>query len=311
MIGPARVSITVPCYRNLAQARRCVASILDQSFTDFELTLLDDGASDEYRDYAAGLGDARVRYHRNLERLGAMANMFKALRSGDAEYTFAFHEDDLVGRGFLAAAVAILDRDPSCGFVAARLREFKEEPSPAELAQAAASDAYDRLAAPVDLVRAILRGAEPMFGSVVYRRVALDGVVAALDDYGPLVDRPFLMALMAHWSAALLHDPLVWYRHHPNHGRHEGMSADQIVRLFRLYRATLPQPLSREDRSLFYRYSGHWLFALYELTPDHQRPAFGRFLARVWMEGLYQARWRGRFGLRVLRQAVLGRRSSA
>ena len=44
---------------------------------------------------------------------------------------------------------------------------------------------------------------------------------------------------------------------------------------------------------------------------QERQVAFGRFLARVWMEGLYQARWRGRFGLRVLRQAVLGRRSSA
>src|SRR4051812_14439051 len=46
------VSIQVPCYRQLVQARRCVDTILSQSFTDFELTLVDDGASDEYQEFA-------------------------------------------------------------------------------------------------------------------------------------------------------------------------------------------------------------------------------------------------------------------
>jgi glycosyltransferase involved in cell wall biosynthesis len=305
-----RVSITVPCYHNLAQARRCVASILAQSFTDYELTLLDDGASDEYRDYAAAIGDARVRYRRNPERLGAMRNMFQAIAAGTGEYTLAFHEDDLLGRHFLAAAVAILDRDPSCGFVCARLREFNDEAS-ADLEVTPGPAACDRWQTPADFVRAILGGAEPMFGSVVYRRAALDGAVPAHTEYGTLVDRPFLIDVTRKWSGAQLRDPLVWYRGHPDNARHAGMSADHIVHLFAFYRSTLPQPLSQEDRALFYTYSGYWLFRLYDLTPDHQRPAFGRFLARVWSAGLYQAKWRGRFGFRLLQQAVLGRPSSA
>ena len=46
--------------------------MLAQSVEDFEITLLDDGASDEYRDYVRDLGDARVRYQRNPTRRGAM-----------------------------------------------------------------------------------------------------------------------------------------------------------------------------------------------------------------------------------------------
>jgi len=57
---------------------------------------------------------------------------------------------------------------------------------------------------------------------------------------------------------------------------------------------------------LFYTYSGHWRFALDDLTPDDRRPWFGRFLSRVWSHGLYEPRWRGRFGLRQLQRALLG-----
>jgi glycosyltransferase involved in cell wall biosynthesis len=305
------VSINVPCYRQLALARRCVDSILAQSFHDFELTLIDDGESDEYRDYVQGLGDARVRYHRNPSRLGAMSNMFQAIGAGTGRYSFAFHEDDLLSREFLASAVAILEAHPSCGFVAAELREFTVEPSAEELGAGTVRPSYDLFESPADFLRAILRGIEPMFGSVVYRREALAGVPAEHDAYGTLVDRPFLLSILRRWSAAVIHDPLVHYRHHPDATRHKGMSADHVLRLFTAYRSTLPQPLNAQDQALFYTYSGYWLFALYDLTPDDRRPSFSRFLYRVWASRLYQPRWRGRFGLRLIQRALLGQPRAA
>jgi glycosyltransferase involved in cell wall biosynthesis len=305
------VSITVPCYHNLAQARRCVSSILAQSWDEFELTLIDDGASDEYRDYVETLRDPRVRYRRNPSRLGAMRNMFQAIAAGSGTYTLAFHEDDLLGAHYLATAVGILEREKSVGFVAAQLREFQNEPSAEQLGTTADPPTYDLFASPADFLRGIFDGLEPMFGSVVYRRAALAGVLPEHDEYGTLVDRPFLMAIMKRWAGAIVRDPLVWYRHHADTVRHEGMSADHIVALFSFYRSTLPAPMSPRDRALFYTYSGYWLFALYDLTPDDRRPSFGRFLWRVWRGGLYQPQWRGRFGLRLLQRAVLGEGPSA
>jgi glycosyltransferase involved in cell wall biosynthesis len=306
-----RVSINIPCYHQLAQARRCIETVLAQSFGDFEVTLLDDGASDAYRDYVQALADPRVRYHRNPVRLGAMRNMFEALVSGRGGYVLAFHEDDLLGRHFLSAAVGILDAHPSCGFVAAELREFDADPSDEQLAAPAQAEAFDLFATPADLLRAILGGVEPMFGSVVYRREALAGVPVEHDAYGTLVDRPFLLAIMRQWSAAVLRDPLVWYRRHPDTVRHQGMHADHILRLFTLYRSLLSQPLGDDDQKLFYQFSGYWLFTLYDLTPDDQRPAFARFLYDVWHQGLYQPRWRGRFGLRLIQRALLGERAAS
>src|SRR5471032_3140904 len=155
------VSINIPCYRQLAEARRCLESVLSQTLGDFELTLYDDGESDDYREYVASLGDARVRYHRNPERLGAMRNMFHAVHAGSAKYTLAFHEDDLLNRHFLASAVSILETHPSCGFVAAQLREFTDEPSPAQLAAASNGPSYDLFESPGDFLRGILGGLEP------------------------------------------------------------------------------------------------------------------------------------------------------
>src|SRR5579864_1927588 len=133
----------MPCYRQLNYARRSVAAILAQTFTDFELTLLDDGGSDDYAQFVASLGDPRVRYHRHPARLGAMRNMFEAIIFGRGKYTLAFHEDDLMSRGYLSAAVSILEGQPACAFVAGQLQEFRTEPSATDLARAGDDREYE------------------------------------------------------------------------------------------------------------------------------------------------------------------------
>jgi glycosyltransferase involved in cell wall biosynthesis len=301
------VSIAVPCYRQLEPAKRCIATILAQSFRDFDLTLTDDGASDEYRAYVESLGDPRVRYVRNAMRLGAMKNMFGAIAAGRAKYTLAFHEDDLLAEGYLAAAVGILERQPACGFVAAELREFRDEPPPADLARVAASPAHEVFSTGADFLRAVFRGLEPMFGSIVYRRDAIAGVEPELTHYGTLADRPYLLSIMRRWSAAIVREPLAWYRAHLHEdGRHQAMTVEHILRLFRTYRSTLPPVLNARDQALFFSYSGYWLIALYHLVPARARPSLRSFLFQAWREGLYDPRWRGRSGYKQALKAVLG-----
>ncbi len=304
---PPLVSVTVPCYGQAALARRGLETILAQTLPDLELTLLDDGPSDDYRDLAASLRDPRVRYRPNPERLGAMANMFRAIHTGRGRYALAFHEDDLLGRHYLATAVDLLERHPRCGFVAAELREFTAEPSEAELAAAPTGPAPEWYAGPADFVRALCRGRNPMFGSVVYRRRALASAEAAHDRYGTLVDRPFLLSILRAHEAALVAAPMAWYRRHgAGDTRHRGMSAAHILRLFSAYRAALPAPLGAEDREALYAFAGYWLVALYALLPARGRPPLGWFLWRAWRAGVWDPRWQRGYGRRQVLKAVLG-----
>jgi glycosyltransferase involved in cell wall biosynthesis len=303
------VSVSLPCYRQLAFVRRAVDSIRAQTYANLEITLFDDGASDDYKEYVESLGDPRVRYHRNEERLGAMKNMFAAITAGRGDYTMAFHEDDLLSKGYIAAAVGILQTNPSCGFVACQLNEFIQDPPPSVLTSEVPHPAYEKFATSADVVRGILRGtADPMFGSVVYRRAALGGVVADHDRYATLVDRPFLLSIVERgWTAAVIREPMVWYRQHQRDGdtRHLAMTSTHVMQLLDTYRSKLPGRLTKEDRALFFSYSGYWLFELYRLTPPDQRPPVWRFLFDAWRKGLYDPRARGRLGLRQIQRALL------
>jgi glycosyltransferase involved in cell wall biosynthesis len=303
------VSINIPCYRQLNYARRCLDAIRAQTFRDFEVTLYDDGESDEYRDYVSGLGDARVRYHRNPVRLGAMRNMFHAITAGSGRYTMAFHEDDLIGSEYLETAVGILEADRSCGFVGAEVQQFDEEPSPREMERPIAASQVERYADGAAFVRALTRGVNPMFASIVYRRAALDGIVPAHDEYATLVDRAFLLDILSRSSAAIVRGATVWYRAHgEGDRRHAAMAPEHILRLFARYRAALPADLTDADRRLFYDFSGYWLFTLHRLVPDEARWPLRRFALRAWRERLYNPRWsRGVARKQLLAGVVTGR----
>jgi glycosyltransferase involved in cell wall biosynthesis len=308
--GSPLVSVNVPCYRQLPLARRALDSIRAQSFANLEITLIDDGGSDEYRDYVASLRDPRVTYRRNPERLGAMRNMLAAIAAGRGDYTMAFHEDDLLSAGYIEEAVGILESRPRCGFVACELREFASDPPDAELRARVPHPAYEMFASREDFVRGILRGVNPMFGSVIYRRSALSGVDAELDRFATLVDRPYLLSIMNRdWSAAVVREPLVWYRRHTDASRHLEMTTEHVLRLLRVYRDCLPSHWNSGDRASFFSFTGYWLFELYRLTPPSNRPAVWRYLLRAWRNGLYNPRARGRFGLRQMQRALLNRTS--
>ena len=298
---PPLVSIAIPCYHQLEHARRAVDSLLAQTLRDFEITLLDDGGSDEYRDYVASLGDGRVRYERNASRLGAMRNMFRAITAGRGTYSMAFHEDDLLGSHYLATAVRFLDDHPGCGFVGGELRQFEAEPSADALATSAERPTIVPFASGAEFLRGVFRGVEPMFASIVYRRAALAGLAVDHEEFATLVDRPFLLRILEKWSGAVIRDPLVWYRKHGGvDDRHLAMNAEHILRLFAVYRAAFPERLCREDRALFYGYTGYWLFTLYDLVPPDARPALRPFVFRAWRKGLYSPRWSRGYGRKRL-----------
>jgi glycosyltransferase involved in cell wall biosynthesis len=305
------VSVNVPCYDQLDLARRCVDSILAQSFERFELTLIDDGAGDAagaYQEYVTSIHDARVRYQRNPVRLGAMRNMFGALTVGRGKYVLAFHEDDLLGPRYLETAVDWLERHPRCGFVACTIREFHGEPPVADAATG--EPVWRAFADGADFLRGIFRGVDPMFGSIVYRRRALEGVEPQHDAFASLVDRPFLLSILERWSCAVITaPPMAWYRRHGDGDvRHLAMNPDHVLRLFERYLATLPRPLSDEDRLLFHGYSGYWLFALFALVPPGERTSIRQFLLRAVGKRLYSLESARRSGRkRFLSGVVLNR----
>ena len=96
------ISVIVPVYKAEEYLYRCVDSILAQSYTDFELLLIDDGSPDNSGvicdEYAAK--DARVRvFHKENGGVSSARNL--GLANARGEWITFIDADDYIESGFL------------------------------------------------------------------------------------------------------------------------------------------------------------------------------------------------------------------
>src|SRR5487761_652260 len=88
-----RVSVTIPCYNSAPFIRETIGSVLRQTYTDFEVVVVDDGSSDGTFDIVSAIGDARIRVERQENQgLGRTRNRLLKLSRGDL-IAFLDHDD--------------------------------------------------------------------------------------------------------------------------------------------------------------------------------------------------------------------------
>jgi glycosyltransferase involved in cell wall biosynthesis len=109
------LTIGMPVYNMAAFMEASVASILEQSYGDFELIISDnastDGVDEIGRAFAAR--DPRVTYRRNAENVGLSANNNLLVPLARGRLFKWAPADDLLRPGYLDACVAAIDADPS------------------------------------------------------------------------------------------------------------------------------------------------------------------------------------------------------
>ena len=111
-----KLSIGVPTYNGEAYIRQALQSILDQSFTDYELIVCDDCSIDHTREMVEAFHDPRLRLVTNPQRLGLVGNWNRCLALSSGQYVQIFHQDDVMQPGMLQREVQALDRCPTAGY---------------------------------------------------------------------------------------------------------------------------------------------------------------------------------------------------
>lgn len=112
-----KISVCIPTYNRAGYLSQCLASILDQTFQNFEVIVSDNCSTDATGETVRAFGDARVRYVRNDSNIGAFRNMNRCLDMACGDYVCILHDDDLYAPRFLEREAEMLDRHPSAGFV--------------------------------------------------------------------------------------------------------------------------------------------------------------------------------------------------
>lgn len=93
MTGNPTVSVIIPTYNRAHLLRRSINSVLEQTFTDFELIIVDDCSTDSTNELLKTYGDPRIRYLKNSENLGAGRSRNAGVAASNGKY-IAFQDSD-------------------------------------------------------------------------------------------------------------------------------------------------------------------------------------------------------------------------
>lgn len=88
------VSVIMPTYNRAKEIPRAIESVLNQTYNDFELIIVDDGSTDNTQEIIETYQDSRIRYIKNTTAVhGASAARNIGIRESNGEY-IAFNDSD-------------------------------------------------------------------------------------------------------------------------------------------------------------------------------------------------------------------------
>ena len=105
-----RVTVAIPTHRRPELLTEAIRSVLNQTYQDFEILVVDDNSRDNTEEVVRALGDGRIRYlsHETNKRCGAARNT--AIRSSTSELVAFLDDDDEWLPEKLERQIELLDR---------------------------------------------------------------------------------------------------------------------------------------------------------------------------------------------------------
>jgi glycosyltransferase involved in cell wall biosynthesis len=104
-------SVVMPAYNTASWVHEAIQSVVSQTFTDWELVVVDDGSTDGTGDVTLSIKDGRIRIIRQ-NHLGTAAARNAAIEATSGQYVAFLDSDDLWLPTMLEQHVRVLDHRP-------------------------------------------------------------------------------------------------------------------------------------------------------------------------------------------------------
>jgi len=201
------ISACLLTYNHAHVLAETVRSILAQDFEDFELVLSDDCSTDGTWELAQELArtDPRVRAERTPENRGMAGNANYAVSLVRGPFVALLHHDDIYASCLFRRWLAVLEADPSIGFVSngyanhgSDLKHISPLPTRS-----------DGVAILEDMLS---RWDSPFRGTALIRRACWEAIGGMREQFGLIADVDMWMRLSARYAVGYIQDPLITVR---------------------------------------------------------------------------------------------------
>lgn len=196
--------MVLPVFNGEKYLSAAVSSVLEQTCSDFELVVVDDGSTDRTGEILAAIADPRLRVIRHPRNCGLVAALNEGIRNSGGEFVARMDADDLCHPSRFAKQVAFMEAHPNVSICGTWFRTF------------GAKDAYVRSPVAPEHIRARL-----FFGwavghpTLMIRRAFLERSGLGFDEaFRHCEDYDLLERAAGFGQIACLPDFLVSYRIH-------------------------------------------------------------------------------------------------
>lgn len=206
-----KVSVIIPAYNGDRYLAEAIDSVLEQTYRDYEIIVVDDGSTDNTAQVARQYGN-RVRYL-SQKNQGVAASRNFGLAAALGDYIAFLDQDDLFLPHKLAIQTELLDKDADLGMVNSGWQIYQDRSSSDLAIATAAVQPWQQIP---DLSAANLIVWKPVFlGAMLFRRDWLErsGGFNTTLEQTPDVDLVMRLAKMG-CSAAWVEQITVKYRQH-------------------------------------------------------------------------------------------------
>lgn len=130
MITLPRVTVLMTVYNGQSYLAEAIASILAQSFRDFELLVINDGSADDSLAIIRSFSDPRLRLIDQHPNRGIRATLNRGLAEATGDYVAVMDQDDIAHPERLAQQVAFMDRHGEVALCGSDVEIFGERSGP-------------------------------------------------------------------------------------------------------------------------------------------------------------------------------------
>jgi glycosyltransferase involved in cell wall biosynthesis len=209
---PSKVSILMPAYNVEKYIGDSIQSILEQTFSDFELIIINDGSTDKTASIISKFDDKRIKYLENPQNSGLSFTRNRLIGEASGIYLAWLDADDIALPQRLEKQVKRLDQNPNLAFVASWARLIDAENQP--------TGAYIKSYIPNQYLGALLLFVNYIVqSSVVIRRDKLPEIHYD-SAFPPTEDYELWTRILRNHQAEILPEVLVNYRVHTTNISH-------------------------------------------------------------------------------------------
>lgn len=122
-----KFSIAIPTYNMGHTIRETLASVLNQSYSNFEVIIQDNDSNDNTFEVIKSFSDPRIKYFKNDNNLGYSRNLIQAKKNCTGDIIYFLGADDILSKNALSETCQAFLRDDSVGAVTRPYFWFQED----------------------------------------------------------------------------------------------------------------------------------------------------------------------------------------